>query len=253
MNMHNFRIYIFLRAAVLAVMTASTVYAQESAAAETVYITRSGRAYHRETCSALSRSKQPIPLAEAAGAGYTPCGICTPPPVNGAKSTAAQSRADALYRLNRENLTSYAQANPRKMLRAVVIRHVDGDTVELRFDSPPAGIGQTEKIRMIGVDTPETVHPRKEVEFFGKEASEYTRRALLDKPVYIAFDWDTRDKYGRLLVYIYTEAGVCHNAELIQQGYAHAYTRFPFQFMEEFKTLEKNARAAKRGLWSRST
>jgi micrococcal nuclease len=239
-------------AVILALLTAAAAHTQEYTGTDTVYITRSGRAYHRDTCKALSRSKQAIALAEAVGMGYTACALCTPSHTSGASPAAVQKPADTLYRLNKENLGSYTQADKQKMLRAVVIRHIDGDTVELRFDNPPPGIGKTEKIRMIGADTPETVHPRKEVEYFGKEASEYTRRALLDKPVYIAFDWDTRDKYGRLLTYIYTENGRCHNAELIKQGYAHAYTRFPFQFLEEFKTLEKNARTAKRGLWSRT-
>jgi micrococcal nuclease len=87
------------------------------------------------------------------------------------------------------------------------------------------------------------------VERFGKEASAFTRRTLLNKTVYLAFDWDLRDRYGRLLAYIYTAAGDCFNAALIREGYGHAYTRYPFQFMEEFRTLEQNARNAKRGLW----
>jgi micrococcal nuclease len=102
---------------------------------------------------------------------------------------------------------------------------------------------------MIGVDTPETVHPRRGLEFFGKEASEFTRRRLLGNPVLLAFDWDRRDRYGRLLAYIYSPGGDCHNAALIREGYAHAYTTYSFQFMDEFRALEQEARRERRGLW----
>jgi micrococcal nuclease len=192
-------------------------------------------------------------LGEAVSEGYTPCGICKPPELLGSPKKAAGAAAkaeDGLYRVSALKLSSYKEADTRRMARAKVVRHIDGDTVELRFENPPAGIAEVEKIRMIGVDTPETVHPKKEVEFFGKEASEFTKSALLYKDVFAAFDWDTRDRYGRLLVYIYTAPGVCHNAELVRQGFAHAYTRFPFQFLEEFRALEASAREARRGLWA---
>ncbi|MDR2103588.1 MAG: thermonuclease family protein, partial [Treponema sp.] len=106
-----------------------------------------------------------------------------------------------------------------------------------------------ETIRMIGVDTPETVHPRRPVEFFGREAGEFTKSRLLGQKVALAFDWDLRDRYGRLLAYIYTADGDCFNAALIREGYAHAYTRFSFQFMEEFRAMEQQAREDRRGLW----
>jgi micrococcal nuclease len=135
------------------------------------------------------------------------------------------------------------------MVRAEVVDHVDGDTIRVRIPSPPGELNIVETIRLIGVDTPETVHPNRPVERFGKEASAFTRQALLNKTVYLAFDWDLRDRYGRLLAYIYTADGDCFNAVLIRQGYGHAYTRYPFQFMEEFRALEQDARTAKRGLW----
>ena len=68
--------------------------------------------------------------------------------------------------------------------------------------------------------------------------------------MYLAFDWDLRDRYGRLLAYIYTADGDCFNAALIREGYGYAYTRYPFQFMEEFRALEQEARNARRGLWN---
>jgi micrococcal nuclease len=135
------------------------------------------------------------------------------------------------------------------MVQAEVVGHVDGDTVRLRIPNPPPGLNAVETIRMIGVDTPETVHPRREVEHFGKEASEFTRQRLMGKTVSLAFDWDLRDRYGRLLAYIFGPDGESHNAALIREGYAHAYTSYSFHFMEEFRRLEQEARQAERGLW----
>ncbi len=66
------------------------------------------------------------------------------------------------------NLASYKDADISKMLQAKVVKHIDGDTVHVAIPNPPEGIQPYEKIRMIGVDTPETVHPNKQVEYFGK-------------------------------------------------------------------------------------
>ncbi|MDR3248176.1 MAG: thermonuclease family protein [Treponema sp.] len=226
-------------------------------AATTVYATATGRKYHREDCVSLSRSKITISLGDALRSGYAPCGICKPPELDAAQAAytanaaqASQSGAAALYRVNVAALRSFTAADLSKMTKAEVVSHVDGDTVRVRIANPPEGLEAVETIRMIGADTPETVHPRREVEFFGKEASEFTKARLLGKPVLLAFDWDPRDRYGRLLAYIYTPDGECHNAALIREGYAHAYTRFAFQFMDEFRNLEQQARQAKRGLWA---
>jgi micrococcal nuclease len=226
----------------------SCVYSDNARADTIVYVTKSGTKYHRDSCRTLGNSKSAIKLADAVHAGYAPCAVCKPPEL-GEIGAALASSDSRIYRVNLARLTSYTQADITKMIPAKVVKHVDGDTVQIEIDNPPPPLGQSEKIRMIGVDTPETVHPKKEVEYFGKEASDYTKKALLGKPVYIALDWDTRDKYGRLLAYIYTADGKCHNAELVKQGYAHAYTYFPFQFLDEFRLLEQEARSAKRGLW----
>jgi micrococcal nuclease len=217
-----------------------------------VYVSKTGKKYHRIDCRTLRNSKQEISLGGAVNAGYTPCAVCKPvgfweiydaPSLDGASSNMP-------YRVNAGKVDSYRRADLKKMFAARVTRHVDGDTVYITIKNPPAGLKEIEKVRMIGVDTPETVHPGRGLEYMGREASGFTKTALLDKDVFIALDWDNRDKYGRLLVYIYTADGKCHNAELIKQGFAHAYTRFSFQFLEEFRLLEKDARAAKRGLWA---
>jgi micrococcal nuclease len=65
----------------------------------------------------------------------------------------------------------------------------------------------------------------------------------------LEYDQQRQDKYGRILAYVYLEDGTFVNAEIIRQGYGFSYTRFPFKYLEEFRTLEREAREAKRGLW----
>ncbi len=126
-----------------------------------------------------------------------------------------------------------------------VVKVVDGDTFEVRIG------GNIEKVRMIGVDTPETVDPRKEVQCFGKEASLKTKELLLKKVVYLHSDptQSVRDRYGRILAYVYYN-DLFINKYLIEEGYAHEYTyNIPYTYQRDFKTLERKAREEKRGLW----
>ena len=122
----------------------------------------------------------------------------------------------------------------------LVKRVIDGDTLELSTG---------ERVRLIGVDTPETKDPRKPVQYFGQEATAFTRRMVEGKRVRLEYDQERRDKYGRTLAYVYLEDGTFLNAEIIRQGYGFAYTRFPFKYLEEFRKLEGEAREAGRGLW----
>ena len=127
-----------------------------------------------------------------------------------------------------------------------VERIVDGDTVVLLME------GKKTKVRLIGVDTPETVHPSKPVEAYGKEASQFTRNLLEGESVYIEYESGASelDKYGRLLAYLYRAPdGLFVNLEIVRQGYGHAYTQYPFQHMELFRTYEKKATHAGKGLW----
>jgi len=130
----------------------------------------------------------------------------------------------------------------------VVERVVDGDTLLLQSG---------ERVRLIGVDTPEIKHPKKPVEYFGKEASAFTRRLVEEKRVRLDFDQANaarghKDHYGRTLAYVFLEDGTLLNAEIIKQGYGHAYTQFPFSRMEEFRRLEREAREEQRGLWQQN-
>ncbi len=126
-------------------------------------------------------------------------------------------------------------------------RVVDGDTIIVNID------GKKERIRLIGVDTPETKHPSKPVQYFGKEATAFTKSMIESKKVMLGYDYQLRDKYDRLLAYVYLEDGTFLNAEIIKQGYGFAYTKFNFKYLEEFRQYEKDARENKRGLWKEKT
>jgi micrococcal nuclease len=145
---------------------------------------------------------------------------------------------------------SPAAAQEWKSTEAYAVnRIIDGDTVEILMDGSPT------KVRLIGVDTPETVHPQKPVEHYGREASLFLKNLLRGESVYVTYDQDRLDKYGRLLAYLYRAPdGLFVNAEIIRQGYGHAYTKYPFQEdrMEMFRGLEQRAREARKGLWTDS-
>ncbi len=127
-----------------------------------------------------------------------------------------------------------------------ITRVVDGDTIIANID------GKDTTIRLIGVDTPETVHPSKSVQYYGKEASNFTKNLLQGEKVYLVTDpqQGKTDRYGRTLAYVYrAPGGLFVNAEIIRQGYGHAYGRYPFKYLEEFRRLEKFSRDAEKGLW----
>lgn len=126
-----------------------------------------------------------------------------------------------------------------------VERVVDGDTLVIRY----RGVSTT--VRLLGVDTPETVHSNKPVERFGREASAFTKQLLENEEVRLDFDLERFDRYGRLLAYVYRASdGLFVNEVLLREGYAHAYTRFPFRYLDRFRQLEAEARASRRGLWA---
>lgn len=130
-----------------------------------------------------------------------------------------------------------------------VVEFYDGDTIAIDMN------GVKEKVRFIGVDTPETHDPRKAVQCFGKAASEFTKTTIGTNPVRLEADPtnQNRDRYGRLLRYVYLPDGRLMNAEIIKQGYGFAYLGFPFQKSDEFRQLQTEAREANRGLWGSCT
>lgn len=99
------------------------------------------------------------------------------------------------------------------------------------------------------MDTPETVDPRKKVQFFGKEASNYVKSRLTGQEIELEFDFNPRDKYDRLLAYVWI-GGTNFDLELIRLGYARAYLRFPFRYFKEFEKAGKEAIKNRVGMWA---
>lgn len=127
---------------------------------------------------------------------------------------------------------------------------VDGDTVKINVD------GKIQTFRLIGIDTPETVDPRKDVQCFGVEASNKAKELLTGKKVRVETDSSqgTYDKYNRSLGYIYLESGLFYNKYMIEQGYAHEYTYgTPYKYQAEFKVAQTSAQTNKLGFWATNT
>jgi len=126
-----------------------------------------------------------------------------------------------------------------------VTQFADGDTIVVDMN------GKEERIRLIGVDTPETQDPRKPVQCFGYAASEFTKQLIGTSTVRLEADAlsSNRDRYNRLLRYVYLPDSRLVNAEIIKQGYGFAYTSFPFTKLDEFKNYETEARNGNKGLW----
>lgn len=122
----------------------------------------------------------------------------------------------------------------------LVVKVIDGDTIEL---------SNGEKVRYIGIDTPELHHPQRSVEYFAREVYEANRRLVEGKKVRLEFDVEKRDRYGRLLAYVYVD-GVMVNEWLVANGYAQVATFPPnVKYADRFLKLEKEARRLKLGLW----
>lgn len=148
-----------------------------------------------------------------------------------------------------------------------VSKVVDGDTIVV--ESISKNPQQKTTIRLIGINTPETVDPRRKVECFGKEAAAQAKAMLLGKIVRLEYDdtQDTVDKYGRKLAYVFvqneaynsdqasnTDPEIFFNKYMIEQGYAYEYTYDkPYKYQKEFKDAQKSAEVDGRGLWSSAT
>lgn len=135
--------------------------------------------------------------------------------------------------------------------RAVVTRVVDGDTIVVSF-----GADSEQTIRLIGMDTPETVDPRRPVGCFGKEASNETKSLLSGKQVVLQKDVSETDKYKRLLRYVYLPLPDAQtlfvNDYLVREGYAKVLTYPPdVKYNEQFRQAEREARENNRGLWGK--
>jgi micrococcal nuclease len=142
--------------------------------------------------------------------------------------------------------SSSATAEPHAPGSARVTRVIDGDTIEVRLG------GGTEHVRLLGIDTPETHHPTKPVQCYGKEASARTTDLLpAGTDVRLERDEEERDTYGRLLAYVYRSSdGLFVNLDLVQQGYASLLTIRPnVAHLSDLTAAESNARSQGLGLW----
>lgn len=131
-----------------------------------------------------------------------------------------------------------------------VTKVVDGDTINVVVN------GQIRTVRMIGIDTPEVVDPRKPVQCFGREASQQTHQLLDGKVVTMQADvtQGNTDKYYRLLRYVYLADGTFINLKLLQLGYAHEYTyNIPYQYQQQFQQAQAEASQKGLGLWAANT
>ena len=145
--------------------------------------------------------------------------------------------------------TSVVKIDPESLQKALVVKVIDGDTIEIETG---------ERVRFIGVDTPETVHPKKSIQCYGREASNKMKSLLSNKWIYLEKDVSETYRYGRLLRYIYlpnpdnpTEA-IFIDEYLIENGYGKVITYPPdVKYHDELLIAQKNAQAENRGLWQK--
>lgn len=165
------------------------------------------------------------------------------------------SKDDVLNELGLRNLIS---DNTETTTNTIVSTHIselnkyevisvtDGDTFKIDYN------GEEKKVRLIGVNTPESVSPnKKKNNNYGKVASNYTKERLEGKMIYLEFDVQDTDKYGRILAYVYLEDGIMYNKELLEKGYAQVATYPPnVKYVKEFEEIQKRARENNVGFWA---
>lgn len=153
-----------------------------------------------------------------------------------------------LLSLNTVNENTLKYSDIKLIEEGTVTRVVDGDTIEVYENK------KVEKIRLIGVNTPETLDPRKEVECFGLEASMFLKKELEGKKVKLEVDKSQADKdtYGRSLRYVYlNDTNI--NKKIIEEGYGFEFTyKKPYQYQDEFKKAESLAKENQKGLWNKN-
>ena len=133
-----------------------------------------------------------------------------------------------------------------------VVNVIDGDTFDIDI---PDGQSERTRIRLLGIDAPETGSEQSGVIYFGPEAAEFAKKLTLGKSVAVYLDAPnpTRGKYGRLLAYVKLPDGRFLNEALLTEGYAYADSRFSHSFYNKYKQLQSRARSSKKGLWQNVT
>ncbi|NLJ45184.1 MAG: hypothetical protein GX430_01305 [Treponema sp.] len=179
----------------------------------------------------------------AASSGAASSGAAVP-------GAPAAPGAPGPYSVHAEGLRDPAAADCARMTAARVVRVVDGDTVVVEIPRPPVGLGPRETVRLIGVDAPELGRGNRPADPGGPQSAEAARSLLDSRRVLLAFDRELRDRYGRVLAYLYTPEGDCLNLALVRTGAARALLKYPFAFSAAFERAEREARAARLGLFS---
>lgn len=166
----------------------------------------------------------------------------TNPPL---EQTAAASNINTSTSAVTAAVSTSTKPQPSELVK--VTRVVDGDTIDVEID------GKIERVRYIGIDTPETVDPRKPVQCFGVEASKKNKELVEGKMVRLEKDITNRDRYSRLLRYVWLDDTLI-NQELVERGFSKSYSYPPdIKYQDKFVAAEKKAREDKLGLWTACT
>ncbi len=197
------------------------------AAAETVFVSETGSKYHRESCSSLRYSKSEMQIESAWSRGYRPCSNCKPPLP--AEEVMAKNGGGHKFKIT-------------------LVRTVNGDTIRAMVN------GKEEVIRYIGIDAPEMNHTKKESpQPYAVEAMEFNARILEDKALVIELDVQERDRYGRLLAYVFAqgdEGEFMVNIEFLLQGMAAVLTVPPnVKYVDKFLEAQRMAQKKGIGIW----
>jgi endonuclease YncB( thermonuclease family) len=203
-----------------------------------VYITRTGSYYHRENCASLRRSSIKLTLGEAATKGYMPCSLCEPPRPNGRPRKQPQAEVAG------------------ERLPVILVRITDGDTIHVLVN------GKDEPVRLIGINAPEkhkriNGRPIGPPEPLSSEATDFLAQVLDDRSLWQEYDTVRRDKYERLLAYIWAQGKgdkqpLLVNAQMLRWGFAVVLTIPPnTRYIVRLKKAEEEAKREELGVWSK--
>lgn len=208
-----------------------------SASADTeVYITRSGKSYHRAGCGSLSRSCIPISLGNAVAGGYRACKNCDPPLLDNAQKPEPKTKSKP------------QDVAPIGLVAVELVRVTDGDTIRVILE------GKETPVRLIGIDTPEK-HNQEEPEPFALEAAAFTEKILKDRDIWLEFDVERFDKYDRVLAHVWAQGSgdrdkLFVNGQIIRAGLAQLLTIPPnVKYVERLKSALAAAKKDKLNLW----
>lgn len=199
-----------------------------------------------DSATSAPRSATPTRLPEAVRPAEE---LATVPSPTVRSAAAAESSTPTGIPTAVQSLDAGAGLEPNEV-RVTVLRVIDGDTIEVDIAGTPTSV------RYIGIDTPETVHPTRGEEPFGREASNANKRMVEGRTVLLVKDVSETDRYGRLLRYVFVEEStglVFVNLELVRQGFAHASSYPPdVAHQSEFADAERQAREVGLGLWGQT-